>query len=139
MASRKLSRLARASLKLTDGSPDQEFRGQHPLAESHLRMMKALEKHLHTGFAYLLFMDADGGERRIHQNSLFAIVEADQTDLLRHLHPAPAQRSPKSVSDFVLAGYHSSGSRPPRKDSSGAHPTEIDETQWISGSDQDGF
>src|SRR5258708_32902369 len=139
MASRKLSRLARASRKLTDGSPDQEFRGQNPLAEGHLRMMKALEKHLHTGFAYLLFMDADGGKRRIHQNSLFAIVEADQTDLVRHLHSAPAQRSPKSVSDFVVAGYDCSGSRPPRKDSSGAHLAEIDETQSMSGSDQRGL
>src|SRR5260221_13568687 len=101
-------------------------------------MMKALEKHLHTGFAYLLFMDADGGERRIHQNSLFAIVEGDQTDLLRHLHPAPAQRSPKSGSDFVVAGYDSRGSRPPRKGWSGAHLAGIDETQGISGSDQGG-
>src|SRR5258708_40220980 len=84
-------------------------------------------------------MEADCGEPRIHQNDLFAIVEADQTDLLRHLHPAPAQRSPKSVSDFVVAGYDSSGSRPPRKDSSGAHLAEIDETQWIAGSDHDEF
>jgi hypothetical protein len=53
-------RLARASLKLADRSPDQEFRRQNPLAERHLRVMQTLEKHLHTGFAYLLFMDADG-------------------------------------------------------------------------------
>jgi hypothetical protein len=45
---------------LTDGSPDQEFRRQNPVAERHLRMMQTLEKHLHTGFAYLLFIDADG-------------------------------------------------------------------------------
>jgi hypothetical protein len=45
---------------LTDGSSGQEFRGQKPVAERHLRMMQTLEKHLHTGFAYLLFMDADG-------------------------------------------------------------------------------
>src|SRR5258707_15035114 len=101
-------------------------------------MMKALEKHLHTGFAYLLFMDADGGERRIPQNSLFAIVEADQTDLLRHLHPAPAQPSPKSGSDFVVAGYDSRGSGPPRKDLSGAHMSEIDAIRESSGSDPEG-
>ena len=50
----------RSAAGLTDGSPDQEFRGQKPVAERHLRMMQTLEKHLHTGFAYLLFMDTHG-------------------------------------------------------------------------------
>jgi hypothetical protein len=56
----------RASRKLTDGSADQEFRGQNPLAEGHLRMMQTLEKHLHAGLAYFLLMDADGGKRWVH-------------------------------------------------------------------------
>ena len=57
---RILMAMARASLKPTDSSADQEFRGQNPLAEGHLRMMQTLQKHLHTAFADLLLLDADG-------------------------------------------------------------------------------
>src|ERR1700680_756914 len=102
-------------------------------------MMQTLQKHLLAGSAYLLLMDANGRKRWIHQNCLFAIIEADQTDLVRDLHPALAQRSPKSVGDFVVAGYDSGGSRPPGQDSPYAPLTEIAETQRISGSDQNGF
>ena len=49
-----------------------------------------------------------------------AIIEADQTDLVRDLHPALAQRSPKSVGDFVVASHDSSGPRPPRQDARSA-------------------
>src|SRR6266478_254395 len=131
--------IAHASRKLPDGSAYHEFRGQNPLAKGHLRMMQALEKHLHAGFAYLLLMNANGGKRRIHQNGFFTVVEADQTDLVRHLHPASAQRSPKSVGDFVVTGYDSRGLRLPRQDSPYAPLAEIAETQRILGSDQDGF
>src|SRR6266576_697872 len=78
-----------ASLQLPDGSADEEFGGQHSATEGHLRVMQALEQHLHTRFADLLFMDANGGKRGIHQNSFFTIVETDQANLVRHFHTAP--------------------------------------------------
>src|SRR5258705_6736569 len=56
----RLWRLAYASRKLTDASAHHEFRRQDTLAEAHLRMMQTLEKHLHTGFADLFLMNADG-------------------------------------------------------------------------------
>src|SRR6266478_2330125 len=131
--------IAHASRKLPDGSAYHEFRGQNPLAEGHLRMMQALEKHLHAGFAYLLLMNANGGKRRIHQDGFFTVVETDQTDLVRHLHSASAQRSPESKGNLVVAGHDSSGSRPPRQDSPYAPLTEIAKTQRISCRDQDRF
>jgi hypothetical protein len=64
-------------LKMTDGSANHEFGGQNPAAEGHLRMMQPLQKHLHAGLANLFFMHADGGKRRVHQDSFFTIVETD--------------------------------------------------------------
>ena len=135
----KLVAIPHASLKLADGSADQEFRGQDPLAEGHLGMMQALEKHLHTGFAYFFLVDADGGKRGIHQNGFFAVIEADQADFVWDFHPALVQRSPESVGDFVVAGNNGSGSQPPGKDAPYTPLTEIAETQRISGSNQDRF
>lgn len=56
----------RLLFKLADGRADHEFGGQNPLAEGHVRMMQPLKKHLHTGFANLFLMDADGRERWVH-------------------------------------------------------------------------
>jgi len=48
-----------ASSELADSSANHKLRGQNSLAESHLRMMQPLEKHLHTGLANRFFVDAD--------------------------------------------------------------------------------
>src|SRR2546422_10944871 len=60
--------------QVADGPSDHEFRGQDALAESHSRMMQALEKHLHAGFADLFFVYADGRKRRGHQHSPYTVV-----------------------------------------------------------------
>ena len=128
-----------ASRQLPDGSADQEFGGQYSAAESHLRMMQALEKHLHTSFADLLFVNANGGKRRIHQDGFFTIVEADQTDLVRHLHTAPGQRTPKPEGDFVIARYDRRGPRFLRQNPPHAPLTEITESESAGGGYQDRF
>src|SRR5580693_5572183 len=98
-----------------------------PLTEGCLRMMQAFEQHLHTSLAYFLFVNADGRKRRIHQNCFLAIIEAHQTDFVRHLHALSVQRAPKSVGDLVVAGYDGSRLRPPGQDSPNAAPTEVSE------------
>src|SRR5882762_9331048 len=75
-----------ASPKLAYGSADQEFGGQHSAAESHLRVMQALEQYLKTGLADLLFVNASGGKRGIHQDSFFPIVETCMKMLLERLY-----------------------------------------------------
>src|SRR6267378_3050065 len=104
-------------LQLADGSTDHEFRGQDALAEGHSWMMQPLKKHLHTGFADLFFVDANGRKRRVHQNGLFTIIEPHQADIVRHFHGVPLQRSPQPVGDLVVARYGSSGPWPPGQDS----------------------
>src|SRR5882762_3300830 len=128
-----------ASPKLADGSADQEFGGQQSAAESHLRMMQALEQHLHTGFADLLFVNANGGERRIHQDCFFTIVEADQAELVRHLHATAGQRTPESEGDFVVACYDGRGPRFLRQNSPDALLTEITESERAGGGYQNRF
>ena len=51
---------AASFLQGADGPADHKFRWQDTLAESHSRVMQALEKHLHARFADLFFVDADG-------------------------------------------------------------------------------
>src|SRR6267378_342470 len=128
-----------ASRQLPDGSADQEFGGQYSAAESHLRMVQALEKHLHTGFADLLFVNANGGKRRIHQDGFFTIVEAHQADLVRHLHATAGQRTPESEGDFVVACYDGRGPRFLRQNSPDALLTEIAESQSAGGGHQNRF
>src|SRR6202162_901880 len=100
-------------------------------------MMQALEQHLHAGFADLLLLHAHSGKRRIHQKRFLTIVESHQTDLTRHFHTVPRQRTPQSVRNFVVAGYHRRGSRPLRQDSPGALLAEVYETLGILRHDQD--
>src|SRR6267154_2101516 len=131
--------LFNASLQLPDGSADQEFGGQHSAAKSHLRVMQALEEHLHTGFADLLFVNANGGKRRIHQDSFFTIVETYQADLVRHLHATAGQRAPKPKGDFVVARYDRRGTRFLRQNSPDALLTEIAESEGTGGGHQNRF
>src|SRR6266436_519491 len=131
--------LFNASLQLPDGSADQEFGRQHSAAESHLRVVQALEQHLHAGFADLLFVDANGGKRRIHQDSFFTIVETHQADLVRHLHAAAGQRAPKPEGDFVVARYDGRGPRFLRQNSPDALLTEITESESAGGGYQNRF
>src|SRR6267142_705297 len=128
-----------ASWQLPDGSADQKFGGQYSAAESHLRMMQALEKHLHTSFADLLFVNANGGKRRIHQDGFFTIVEAHQAELVRHLHATAGQRAPKSEGDFVVACYDGRGPRFLRQNSPDALLTEITESGRSGGGYQNRF
>src|SRR6266481_4513244 len=125
-----------ASLQLPDGSADEEFGGQHSATEGHLRVMEALEQHLHTRFADLLFMDANGGQRRIHQNSFFTIVKTDQANLVRHFHTAPGQRPPKAEGDFVVACYDGCGPRFLRQNSPYAFLPKIAESESALGCNQ---
>src|SRR5882762_4491476 len=128
-----------ASPKLADGAADQEFGGQYSAAESHLRVMQPLEEHLHTGFADLLFVDANGGKRRVHQDGFFAIVETHQADLVRHLHATAGQRAPKPESDFVVARYDRRGPRFLSQNSPDALLTEITESERTGGGYQNRF
>src|SRR5882757_6262564 len=128
-----------ASPKLADGAADQEFGGQYSAAESHLRVMQPLEEHLHTGFADLLFVNANGGKRRVHQDGFFAIVEAHQAELVRHFHTAPGQRAPKPEGDFVVARYDRRGPRFLRQNSPDALLTEITESESAGGGYQNRF
>ena len=102
-------------------------------------MMQAFEQHPHTSFAYFLFMNAHGRKRRIHQNRFLTIVEAHQTNFVWHFHALSAQRTPKSVGDFVVAGHNGSRPRPPAQDSHYVSLTEVAEAQMTPAPDQDGF
>src|SRR3989442_6707475 len=70
--------------QVADGPSDHEFRGQDALAEGHSRMVQALEKHLHAGFADLFFVDADGRKRRGHSEGRFTVGRNHQTQYIRH-------------------------------------------------------
>src|SRR6266436_8081897 len=78
------------SSKLANGRADHEFGGKNSLTEGHLRVMQPFKKHLHTSFANLFLIDTDGRKRRVHKHSFFAVVEADQADIVRHLHSVAA-------------------------------------------------
>src|SRR2546427_7048917 len=81
--------------QVADGPSDHEFRGQDALAEGHSRMMQALEKHLHAGFADLFFVDADGRKRRGPQNGLLTVGQNHPPAIVPRFSLRSLQRSAK--------------------------------------------
>src|SRR5258708_36303311 len=89
-------------LQVADGAADHEFGGQDALAEGHARMMQALEKHLHAGFADRFFVDADGRKRRGPHQGPLPGGENHPNRIHRALVWWPAPRAPKTAGAFYV-------------------------------------